>query len=44
MSNVVYLHGQPQPVAFLRTNEHRRLEGLLAAGRLPYAAAMQDER
>ncbi len=37
MSNVVYLHGQPAPVVrFLRVTEHRRLEQLLAAGRLPY--------
>lgn len=37
MSNVVYLHGQPAPIArFLRVSEHRRLEHLLAAERLPY--------
>jgi len=37
MSNVVYLHGQPAPIArFLRVSEHRRLEHLLAADRLPY--------
>jgi hypothetical protein len=37
MSNVVYLHGQPAPVVrFLRVSEHRRLEHLLAADRLPY--------
>lgn len=37
MSNVVYLHGQPAPVArFLRVSEHRRLEHLLEAERLPY--------
>ncbi len=37
MSNVVYLHGQPTPVArFLRVTEHRRLDQLLAADKLPY--------
>jgi len=37
MSNVVYLHGQPTPVArFLRVSEHRRLEHLVESGRLPY--------
>ena len=37
MSNVVYLHGQPEPIIrFLRVSEHRRLEHLLAADRLPY--------
>lgn len=39
MTNIVYLHGQPQPIAhFLRvgTSGHRRLEDALAAGRLPY--------
>ena len=38
MANVVYLHGQPQPIAqFLRVGSsgHRRLEQLLAAGQLP---------
>lgn len=39
MTNVVYLHGDPAPVAhFLRigTSGHRRLEQFLAAGQLPY--------
>jgi len=37
MSNVVYLHGQPVPVTrFLRVSEHRRLEQLLEADKLPY--------
>lgn len=37
MTNVVYLHGQPTPIArFLRVSEHRRLEHLLEADRLPY--------
>jgi hypothetical protein len=37
MSNVHYLHGRPQPVTrFLRVSEHRRLEELLVADRLPY--------
>ena len=39
MSNVVYLHGELQPVAqFLRvgSSSHRQLETLLAAGRLPF--------
>lgn len=38
MSNVYYLHGQPTPVArFLRVSEHRRLDQLLEAGKLPYS-------
>lgn len=38
MSNVVYLHGQPTPIArFLRVSEHRRLDQLLEAGKLPYS-------
>jgi hypothetical protein len=38
MSNVVYLHSPPTPVArFLRVTEHRRLDQLLEADRLPYA-------
>lgn len=37
MSNVVYLHGQPAPIArFLRVTEHRRLDQLLEADKLPY--------
>ena len=37
MSNVVYLHGQPTPIArFLRVTEHRRLDQLLEADKLPY--------
>ncbi len=37
MSNVVYLHGRPTPIErFLRVTEHRRLEQLLAADKLPY--------
>jgi hypothetical protein len=37
MTNVVYLHGQPAPIAkFRRVSEHRRLEQLLEARRLPY--------
>lgn len=37
MSNIFYLQGRPQPIPrFLRVSEHRRLEHLLAAGRLPY--------
>jgi len=37
MSNVIYLHGQPTPVArFLRVTEHRRLDQLLEADKLPY--------
>jgi len=39
MNNIVYLHGQPEPVAqFLRigSSGHRRLEHFLAAGKLPY--------
>jgi hypothetical protein len=37
MSNVVYLHGQPAPIVrLLRVAEHRRLEQLLAADKLPY--------
>ena len=37
MSNVVYLHGQPAPIArFLRGTEHRRLDQLLEADKLPY--------
>ncbi|HEV3095709.1 MAG TPA: hypothetical protein VG104_01070, partial [Candidatus Dormibacteraeota bacterium] len=38
MADVVYLHGQPKPVAhFLRVGPsgHRRLEQSLAAGQLP---------
>lgn len=38
MQNVVYLHGQPQPIAqFLRvgSSNHRRLEQMLLAGELP---------
>jgi hypothetical protein len=40
MSNIVYLHGDPPPIAhFLRvgTSGHRRLEQLLAADQLPYS-------
>jgi len=40
MTNVVYLHGHPAPVAhFLRigVSGHRRLEQLLAANQLPYS-------
>lgn len=37
MSNIIYLHRQPAPVArFLRVSEHRRVEHLLEADRLPY--------
>ena len=37
MSNVFYLHGQPAPIArFLRISEHRRLDQLLEADKLPY--------
>jgi hypothetical protein len=37
MNNVVYLHGQPTPIArFLRVSEHRRLEHLLESDRLSY--------
>lgn len=37
MSNVIYLHGQPTPVTrFLRVTEHRRLDQLLEADKLPY--------
>src|ERR1700710_930340 len=37
MSNVVYLHGEPAPIArFLRVTEHRRLDQLLEADKLPY--------
>ncbi len=39
MDNVVYLHGQPAPVAhFLRigSSGHRRLDQYLAAGQLPF--------
>ena len=37
MSNVIYLHGQPAPIArFLRVTEHRRLDQLLEADKLPY--------
>jgi hypothetical protein len=37
LSNVVYLHSQPTPVArFLRVTEHRRLDQLLEADKLPY--------
>lgn len=45
MTNIVYLHGQPQPIAhFLRigSSGHRRLEELLAAGRLPYSRFVVD--
>lgn len=36
MSNVVYLHRQPTPIArFPRVTEHRRLDQLLEADRLP---------
>ncbi len=45
MSNVVYLRGQPQPLAhFLRigASGHRRLEELLAAGRLPFTRFVAD--
>jgi hypothetical protein len=37
MSNIVYLHGQPTPIVrFLRVTEHRRLDQLLEADKLPY--------
>src|SRR5215218_7858901 len=37
LSNVVYLHGHPTPIVhFLRVTEHRRLDQLLEAGKLPY--------
>jgi hypothetical protein len=39
MINVVFLHGQPAPIAhFLRIGNsgHRRLDQFLAAGQLPY--------
>ena len=45
MSNVVYLHGEPPPVAqFLRIGNtgHRRLEQFLAAGQLPYQRFVVD--
>jgi hypothetical protein len=45
MDNVVYLHGQPQEVAqFLRigSSNHRVLEQLLAAGRLPVQRFVVD--
>ncbi len=45
MNNVVYLHGQPQPLAhFLRigSSGHRKLEELLAAGQLPYSRFVAD--
>ena len=44
-SNVVYLHGEPPLVAqFLRigSSGHRRLEQLLAAGKLPYQRFVGD--
>lgn len=45
MTNIVYLRGQPEPIAhFLRigASGHRRLEELLAAGRLPYSRFVAD--
>lgn len=45
MTNVVYLHGDPEPVAhFLRIGpaSHRRLETMLAAGQLPYTRFVGD--
>jgi hypothetical protein len=43
MSNVVYLHGQPANVTrFLRVSEHRRLEQLLEAEKLPYERFVVD--
>src|SRR4051812_43576076 len=45
MTNVVYLHGDPDPVAhFLRigASSHRKLEQLLAAGQLPYRRFVAD--
>jgi hypothetical protein len=45
VNKVVYLHGQPAPVAqFLRigSSGHRRLEQFLAAGQLPYQRFVGD--
>ena len=45
MDNVVYLHGQPEPITqFLRVgfSGHRRLEQLLSAGQLPLARIVID--
>jgi hypothetical protein len=45
MNEIVYLHGQPTPVAqFLRigSSGHRRLEQFLAAGQLPYQRFVFD--
>jgi hypothetical protein len=45
MNNVVYLHGQPPPVAqFPRigSSGYRPLEQFLAAGRLPYERFVAD--
>jgi hypothetical protein len=45
MNNIVYLHGEPPPVAqFLRigSSTHRRLEQFLAAGQLPYQRFVVD--
>ncbi len=45
MTNVVYLHGEPEPLAhFLRVgaSSHRHLESLLAAGQLPYKRFVGD--
>ncbi len=37
MSNVIYLHARPAPIErFLRVTEHRRLDQLLEADKLPY--------
>lgn len=37
MSNILYLHKPPAQIArFLRVTEHRRLEQLSEAGKLPY--------
>jgi hypothetical protein len=45
MENVVYLHGQPDPVSqFLRVGltNHRRLEQMLLAGQLPVARVVVE--
>jgi hypothetical protein len=45
MNKIIYLHGQPAPVAqFLRigSSGHRRLEQFLAAGQLPYQRFIFD--
>jgi hypothetical protein len=44
MDNVVYLRGQPQPIALSqnRLSRHRRLEQFLAAGQLPVQRFMVE--